>query len=158
MKIINSSVFKDLVSKATASERRRSNYNLHETSQDLIQRYLVGSKLDSYFRPHRHRARIELALILRGCFDVLLFSDQAVVTQRISFGPDCGNTGFELPPDIWHTWLPMIDDSIFFEVKQGPYDPAVSIDFAPWSPPEGDPGVSAFLANLRRLRPGDPIA
>ncbi len=155
MKIINSTIFNDILAKAGSSGRRRSNFNIHESNQDRIQRYLVAAKLDSYFRPHRHRARFELAFVLRGKFDLLLFNDQAVVTERISLGPDSENSGFEMPPNVWHTWVPMADDSIFLEVKEGPYDPESAAEFAAWSPPEGDVGVASFLSKMRSMTVGD---
>ncbi len=154
MKIINSATFNDLLAKAGSSVRRRSNFNIHESSQDRIQRYLVGAKLDSYFRPHRHRSRFELAFVLRGQFDLLLFDDKSVVTARISLGPGLEVCGFEMPPDIWHTWIPMEDDSIFLEIKEGPYDPGSAAEFASWSPPEGSEEVNGFLSVMRTLSVG----
>jgi cupin fold WbuC family metalloprotein len=158
MKIINTNIISELLNKADSSARRRSNYNIHESAQDPIQRYLVAAKLDSYFRPHRHRSKSEMAFILRGRFDLLVFDDTACVTDRISLGCDLENMGFEMPPDVWHSWIPMIDDSIFLEVKEGPYDPASSLEFASWSPPEGDSRVADFLVNMRRFVVGNCAA
>lgn len=155
MKLINTTIIDDLLNKAGASIRKRSAYNIHESFHDPIQRYLVASKIDSYFRPHRHRSVFELAFVFRGKFDVILFDDNALVTDRISLGPDAENIGFELPPNVWHTWIPMTDGSIFLEVKEGPYDPTSGIEFASWSPPEGDGRVSDFLPAMRNLIVGD---
>ncbi len=155
MKIINAILFDDLLAKAGSSARKRSNFNIHESSQDRIQRYLVASKIGSYFRPHRHRSRFELAVVLRGKFDLLIFDDQAVVMARISLGPDLENSGFEMPPDVWHAWVPMADDSIFLEIKEGPYDPQSASEFAVWSPPEGGEEVAGFLSKLRSLIVGN---
>ena len=157
MKIINTALFDDLLAKASSSARRRSNFNIHESNQDRIQRYLVGAKIDSYFRPHRHRSRFELAFVLRGKFDLLLFDDEAVATTRISLGPDLENSGFEMPPGVWHTWIPMVEDSVFLEVKEGPYDPQSASEFADWSPPEGDERVAVFLLKMRSLAVGNAI-
>jgi cupin fold WbuC family metalloprotein len=158
MKIINTNIISELLNKADSSARRRSNYNIHETAQDAIQRYLVASKRDSYFRPHRHRSKSETAFVLRGRFDLLVFDDAALVTDRIALGCGLENMGFEMPPDVWHSWIPMIDDSIFLEVKEGPYDPASALEFASWSPPEGDARVSDFLLTMRGLTVGNRAA
>jgi len=155
MKIINEAIINDLRAKADSAIRKRANFNIHESSQDVIQRYLVAAKFDSYFRPHRHKSRFELAFVLRGKFDLLVFDDKAIVTERISLGPGSGNSGFELPPDVWHTWIPMVGDSVFLEVKQGPYDPQAAAEFADWSPPENDERVAGFLAKMRGLAVGD---
>jgi cupin fold WbuC family metalloprotein len=158
MKIINTKIINDLLNKADSSIRRRSNYNIHESTLDSIQRYIVASKIDSYFRPHRHHSKSELAFVFRGKFDLIVFDDSACVTERISLGPDSENLGFELPPHVWHSWIPMHDDSIFLEVKEGPYDPASGLEFASWSPPEGDVRVSDFLVKMRGLTVGDCAA
>jgi len=158
MKIINTALINDLLNKADMSIRRRSNFNIHESAQDSIQRYLVASKIDSYFRPHRHHSKSELAFVFRGKFDLIVFDDSACVTDRISLGFDSENMGFELPPDVWHSWIPTIDGSIFLEVKEGPYDPTSGLEFASWSPPEGDVRVSAFLLKMRGLTVGDCAA
>jgi hypothetical protein len=31
----------------------------------------------------------------------------------------------------------LVDESILFEVKSGPFDPSVAKEFAPWAPEEG---------------------
>jgi cupin fold WbuC family metalloprotein len=99
-----------------------------------------------------------LAFVFRGKFDVIVFDDNARVTDRISLGIDSENMGFELPPNVWHSWIPMIDDSIFLEVKEGPYDPTSGLEFASWSPPEGDVRVSDFLFKMRGLTVGNSAA
>jgi len=40
-------------------------------------------------------------------------------------------------------------------VKEGPYDPATAVQFAPWAPPEGAADVPAFRLWLRNARLGD---
>jgi cupin fold WbuC family metalloprotein len=154
MKIISTPLLNDLLTKAGSLPRKRSNYNIHESGQDAIQLYIIAARIDSYFRPHRHVSKFELAIILQGRFDLLIFDDNAVLTDRISLGPDSENKGFELPPNVWHTWIPTADDSIFIEIKEGPYDPATGVDFASWSPPEGDRGVVVFLQKMRNIAVG----
>jgi len=153
MKIITASLLNELAAKAGSSPRHRANFNLHQSSNDSIQRFFIAAKMASYFRPHRHRSTFELAILLQGNFDLLLFDENAVVTDRISLGADSANRGFELPPDVWHAWIPLVEDSIFMEVKAGPYDPK-SVDFADWSPPEGDARVADFLSNMRGIAVG----
>ncbi|MCP4630807.1 MAG: cupin fold metalloprotein, WbuC family, partial [bacterium] len=95
-----------------------------------------------------HAVNYEFALVLKGSFSLLLFDDAGVVTDRqiISAGSD--SVGFQIQPNQWHTLVTLEDDSVFFEVKQGPYDPQVAAEFALWSPEEGAPEVAAFVGNL----------
>lgn len=157
MKLISSVILDDLILQAAASPRLRSNLNVHEQSSDPIQRLFIASCLNSYFRPHRHPGKKEFAVVLRGMFDVITFDDTGSVSQRVSIGPDADIQGLEITEDVWHTWVPMIDKSLFFEVKQGPYDPATVVQFAQWSPAEGSSEVASFYQKLKCVRVGEKI-
>ncbi len=146
------------IDKAGESLRLRINYNIHELLSDPIQRLFVAAGLNSYFRPHRHHGKSEFAIVLRGQFDILLFDDEGVVTERVSIGPGKEAFALEIPADRCHTWIPMEEKSVFFEVKQGPYDPTTALLFAPWSPEEGSPRVKEFQDRLLTAQTGDRFA
>lgn len=158
MKLFSELLLDELTAKAGASPRQRANHNIHASPADLVQRFFVATRRDTYFRPHRHSAKSELALVLRGRFDVLTFDAEGVVTGRYRVGSDTGNVGFETPPATWHTLVAATDNAAFLEIKQGPYDPTTAAEFAPWAPPEGHESVPAFLQRLREAQPGSPVA
>ncbi len=120
-----------------------------------MQRFFVTANPDSYFRPHRHLNRSELAVVVRGRFDVLTFDEAGLVTARHEFGEGVANLAYETPRGTWHTVVSLADGSTFLEIKEGPYDPATAAEFAPWSPAEGSAGVAAFMHWLHEARPGD---
>lgn len=80
-------------------------------SCDLIDQLILraAAGLESYFRPHRHLKKWECTLVMRGLFDIILFDDNGSVTERISVGPEGPVVAFEIPPNIWHSWVPMVD-------------------------------------------------
>ena len=158
MKLIDPELIARLLRTATASPRRRTNFNLHPTLADAVQRLLVATKIDTYFRPHRHETKWECALVIQGAFVLVLFDDNGIITDRIRLGRSGDALGFEIPARIWHTWLAVEDDGVFFEAKEGPYDPVLGITFAPWAPPEGDAAVPGFLARLRAASVGEKMA
>ena len=155
MKLVTKRMVNELMDRAGKTERLRTNYNIHESLSDPVQRLFIAASRLSYFRPHRHPGKSEFAVVIRGLFDVILFDDGGQVTERIAAGPETDILAVEIPADVYHTWIPIADQSLFFEVKQGPYDPATSLDFAPWSPPEGSAHVKAFQAKLAALHVGD---
>jgi cupin fold WbuC family metalloprotein len=157
MKLATFRMLDELIAKAGESQRLRFNYNIHESLSDPVQRLFIAAGLSSYFRPHRHPGKSEFAIVIRGLFDVIVFDDEGVVTERITAGPDMDIFGMEIPPGVFHTWIPMAEQSVFFEVKEGPYDPANSLVFAPWSPAENSAQVKDFQAKLLALRAGDRI-
>jgi cupin fold WbuC family metalloprotein len=157
VKLISQSLLDELAAAASVSPRRRTHYNLHASNADLVQRYLVVANRDSYFRPHRHTTRSELALIVRGALDLLAFDADGRVTARYALGAGSSNVAYESGPGGWHTVIVNADVAAFLEIKEGPYDPATATEFAAWAPAESDPGAARFLAWARRAAPGDSV-
>ena len=130
----------ELVTRARSSPRRRLNLNLHPELSDPIQRLLNAGEPGSYVRPHRHVAeRWELFVVLRGRIDVLLFSDEGVVTQR--FALEEGSGVAQIPGGQCHALAFKEPGSVALEIKPGPYDPSSDKNFASWAPHEEDPGA-----------------
>jgi cupin fold WbuC family metalloprotein len=154
MKLFSHRLLDELAAKAAASPRQRANHNVHASPGDLVQRFFIAAHRQSYFRPHRHLAKSELALVIRGQFDVLTFDGAGNVTGRHQVGAAAPSIGFETPQGTWHTLIASVDGGAFLEIKEGPYDPAVAAEFAPWSPPEGHASVPEFLDWLRHAQPG----
>ena len=158
MKLVPRALLDELAAQAALSPRARAHHNIHASAADLVQRFLVVARRDSYFRPHRHASRAELAVLLRGEVDVLTFDAHGRVTGRERVGAGGDAFAYETPPGTWHTLVPLDEGAAFLEVKEGPYDPATATEYAPWAPAEGQDGVPAFLAWLRAARPGERAA
>ena len=149
MKLISDDMLAQLIRQAAESPRQRSHHNIHDSLTDVVQKLLVAATTQSYFRPHRHTGKSEFALVLRGQFVVFSFDEQGNISERQFIGEGTGVNGLELPPNTWHCWLSLSDDAVFFETKQGPYDPATASEFAPWAPAENTPEAAQYLAMLR---------
>jgi cupin fold WbuC family metalloprotein len=157
MKLFSQALLEELAAHAMASPRQRVNHNVHASSSDLVQRFFVAAHRPTYFRPHRHLAKSELAIVIRGRFDVITFDGTGTVTARHSVGEGAASIGFETPRATWHTLIAQADGSVFFEVKEGPYDPATAVEFAPWAPPEGHASAPAFLEWARTAATGSRV-
>jgi len=149
MKLISEDMIDSLIQQAGDSPRQRSHHNVHDSLDALVQKLLVAATPASYFRPHRHADKAEFALVLRGRFAVFTFDDQGNITRQQLIGDGTGINGIELPPATWHCWLALTDNAVFFETKQGPYDPATASEFAPWAPAENTPAASEYHDMLR---------
>lgn len=149
MRVFSAPLLDELAARAAASPRRRAHLNVHADASDPVQRFFVAVDRDSYIRPHRHLAKSELAIVVRGAFDVITFDEQGGITGRQRVGPGTPLLGFEMPQGTWHTLIAQEDGSTFLEIKEGPYDPATASEFAPWAPAEGDRGAQEFLRRLR---------
>jgi cupin fold WbuC family metalloprotein len=154
MKLFSATLLDELAAQAAASPRGRAHHNVHASSEELVQRFFIVANRQSYFRPHRHQTKSELALILRGTFDVVTFDDAGCVLARYAVGADGNLLGYETPRGTWHTLIAHGDGAAFLEVKEGPYDPTTATEFAPWAPAEADTRVPDFLQWLRSAKPG----
>jgi cupin fold WbuC family metalloprotein len=155
LKVVTHSLLDELAGKAAGSSKRRTHYNLHSGPDDLLQRFLVVARGDSYFHPHRHATRGELATLVRGRVDVLTFDDTGTVLGRMTVGEGSEALAYETPPRTWHTLVPRSEVCAFLEVKLGPYDPATAAEFAPWAPAEVGSNSWSFRAWLATAGVGD---
>jgi cupin fold WbuC family metalloprotein len=152
MKLLSHALLDELTAKAASSERRRTHYNIHTGPADLVQRFIVVALRDSYFRPHRHTARAELALVLQGEIDVVTFDESGKLTARYAIGQGAVNLAYETLPASWHTIVVKSASAAFLEIKEGPYDPATASQFAAWAPADGDAAVRGYQQWLREAR------
>src|SRR5215469_15218875 len=155
MKLLPHALLDELAARAASSPRARAHYNIHATPADLVQRFLVVARADSYFRPHRHASRSELAVVLRGRLDVLVFDARGRVSARYGVGEGTDTMAYESPQNVWHTVVPGAAGGPFLAIKEGPDERASSTYFNDWATTESDAAVPEFSAWLRRAQPGD---
>lgn len=155
MKIFGRTLLDELAAKASASPRKRAHLTIHEAASDPVQRFFVTADPDTYFRPHRHHTKSELAVVIRGRFELVTFDDSGHVGARYEMGEDAPALAYETPRATWHTLLSLSPGATFLEVKEGPYDASTAAEFAAWAPPEGDASVPQFLRWVRAAQPGE---
>lgn len=157
VKKVTARLIRELGQKAATAQRRRTNYNFHESPNDPVQRLVVAMQKETYIRPHRHAAenKMEFAIAVQGRMQVVLLNNNGAVAERIDLTPGGATVGLEIPSHVWHTWLALDDNAVFFECKCGPYNPDTTNVFAPWSPPEGDPRVKAYSRWLAHAKIGE---
>jgi cupin fold WbuC family metalloprotein len=157
MKLISTALLDELAAKAASSPRRRAHHNLHSSSADPVQRFVIVALRDTYVRPHRHWTKSELVTVIRGQFEMVLFDNAGNITARHVVGEGTPNLAYELPEGTLHTLLPLTDGAAFLEVKQGPYDPSTAAEFAPWAPEEGSAGIAQFQSWVSKAPVGSRV-
>jgi cupin fold WbuC family metalloprotein len=155
VKLLLRSLLEELAAKAALSPRQRAHYNIHASADDRVQRFIVVARPAAYFRPHRHATKSELAMLLHGQVDVLVFDEDGRVTARYGIGDGKDSMAYETPERTWHTLVSGPRGCAFLEIKEGPYDAATATEFAAWAPAEGDAAVPGFLDWLRKAQPGE---
>jgi len=137
---INNKLIKQVAREAKTAPRKRINYNFHQDYNEGIQRILNAADTQTYVRPHKHEApdKTEIFIILKGRVLCVEFDDAGKITDHLFLDAVKGNFGVEIKPGTWHSFISLKNGSCVYEIKEGPYDPKVDKQFAPWSPAEDD--------------------
>lgn len=139
-----------IVKQAVESPRRRKNYNYHQSYDEVLNRMLNAFQTDTYIQPHKHEDpdKVEVFLILTGKAAVIEFDPSGKITESVIIEAGTGKFGVEIAPRVWHTIIPLVDGTVIYEVKEGPYSPLNDKNFAEWAPKEGDESCKAFTNKL----------
>ncbi len=156
IKLIDRETLSALQRDAATSPRRRMHLNFHTSMAESVQRLVVAIEPDSYIRPHRHvqPPKWEFFLVINGAVSLLLFDDYGTVERRLDMGRGGPVFGYEIPPGVWHTVVALESNTVFAEVKMGPYAPIADQDFAAWAPMEGDHACAKFTRWFYTAEPG----
>ncbi len=139
MKIISEELLNITSQKAKNSPRKRMNYNFHENESDILNRLLNAMEPDTYLPPHRHKDpdKEEVFLVLRGSVAFFTFDDNGNVTSSTVVSPEKRVYGLDIEKGVWHSLVVLEKNTVVYEIKQGPYAPLKSENFAPWAPAPG---------------------
>ena len=150
--LFGSALFDELSAKARIAPRRRTHLNFHPSDGFPAHRLLVAMEPETYVRPHRHSApqKDETLVALRGRFGLLLFSETGEITRQAILSPDGEFSGVDIPAGTFHSAIALEPGCVILESNAGPYEPATDKEWAPWAPPEDDPGGAAYLKEMRR--------
>ena len=151
MIIIDSQTLNELSQKAKESKRKRMNLNYHSGDSDLLQRMLNAMEPSTYVRPHKHENpdKSEIFIVLKGSFAIIVFDDYGKIVNHSYLDRDKGIYAIEIPPGKWHMIISLEEDSVYYEVKNGPYDVLNDKKFAEWAPEEGSDGAITYLEGIR---------
>lgn len=136
--------------KARQSPRKRMNFNFHPKPDDRLQRMLNAMEPGTYVQPHKHEDpdKVEAFFCLRGRLLVVEYDENGHIIDHTLLDHRTGNFGCEIPPRTWHSIISLEAGSVAYEVKDGPYDPAIDKNFATWAPMEGADGCDDFIHSV----------
>ncbi len=141
-------------SAAKESARRRIMMQVHRSDAEGVQRLLNFMQRGSYAQPHCHAApeNIETVAVLKGSVGFLVFAPTGDVqsAHRLVAG-DPGACLVDIEPGVWHTLVPLAEDTVVLEIKRGPYDQGRDKTFAAWAPDEGDAAAPDYLRQLETI-------
>jgi cupin fold WbuC family metalloprotein len=123
MKVIDDHLLNIISQRASADDRLRKNYNLHQDLGESVQRLLNALEPGTQLPVHRHRHTDETYIILRGRLHVKTYNDQGDISNFIVLDPREGKYGVSIAANEWHAVEVVEKGTVIFEVKNGPYRP-----------------------------------
>ena len=148
---LNERIIEETLQKARNSIRKRAIYCFH-TSNNEIQRMVNAFLIDRYVQPHKHENpdKYDFCYILKGELAVVSFNDKNEISDSVILEEKGANKFVVVPPKVWHTSICLSNESVVYEMREGPYDPKTNKQFALWAPPEGSLEAKTYLESLKR--------
>ncbi len=130
------------------SPRLRIILPIQRTQDARVQRLVNFMQPGTYIQPHCHPEphATESICLLHGALEIILFQEDGTITSHHLLTKEMPL--FDIEPGIWHGMVVHEEDTVVFEVKQGPYNANTDKYFAKWAPVEGDPKAPFFLSKL----------
>lgn len=156
-RICDDALLQKLFVEATQSPRKRTHFEMHTGTHDLIQKFLNVLQPGSYIPPHLHaeEGRWESFQIISGAIKVLIFDEKGTVKDTIVLSRESGNYIAEIKEKQWHCIVALEANTALLELKPGPYDPQAAKHFAPWAPMEGEEGTTKLVQWFMHCSIGD---
>lgn len=147
---INDDLIKDVIPEARSNKRLRKNFNFHPSASDPMHRMIHVSNIGTYVQPHKHENpdKTEAFIILKGKILLVEFDEEGSIIDHFIMQANTSNYGVEFVPKTWHMLITLENDSVFYEVKNGPWNPEDDKHFASWAPSEGDSDCAEYLKNI----------
>ena len=123
MIVIDKQLLDKVCEQAIESPRLRKNYNFHQSIEEKCHRFLNAVEPGTVVDIHRHPAKAETFVLLRGRVVVKIYDDDGCVIDSIELCPEDGKYGVNIPKAVWHNLEAIEPNSVFFECKEGPYSP-----------------------------------
>lgn len=123
MNIIDGALLNKVSAEARESPRLRMNYNFHQSLEDKCHRFLNAVEPGTVVPIHRHPAKDETFVVLRGRVCISTYDDEGNVIEAYELCPEEGRYGVDIPKNVWHSLESLEPNSCIFEVKEGPYVP-----------------------------------
>ena len=120
---INKQILDDLSRQAVQSPRLRMNLDLRTSPSDNSQRMLNALEPGTQIPVHRHTKSTEVLVMLRGRIRQNYYDDNGNVTDSFIVEAGSDICALSVPVGQWHNTEALESGTVFFECKDGAYEP-----------------------------------
>ena len=151
--IISKNLIKKAINSSKISPRKRIILPFHKSPSNNLHRMLNALQPNSYVQPHRHLdpPKAESIIVLKGAIIYVEFDNTGEIENYYQLSSDSFNIGIDIEAGVFHTFFAVVEDTVLFKVKPGPYEQSSDKDFAPWAPKESSKNAIEYLKNLYKL-------
>lgn len=121
--LITEELLNSISQEAKESERLRKNFNLHESFDSQVQRLFNAMEPGTVVPIQRHPDAAETIILIRGKLKACLYDNNKNIIEESILDTSTGVYGIHIPAGAWHCVEVLESDTVFFEVKEGPYTP-----------------------------------
>ena len=112
----------ELTSKAKASERLRTHFDLRNSPKDGSQRILNAIEPGTVIPIHRHLSTSETVLCVRGHFTERIYDESGCIVEEIDMLP--GGLIINIPAGQWHNTKCLESGTVLLSFKDGAWEPS----------------------------------
>ena len=151
-KLISNDCIEAVIEKSKRASRKRVPILVHDSYDEIPQRFVNCMASDSYIKPHKHESdsQWELVTWISGDMLVIIFDDSGRILNKVKMG-QYSNRVMEIQRNQYHSYVPL-SDCAYLEIRNCRFiygRPEADRTFASWAPDEGDLGVSDFVDWLK---------
>lgn len=144
---IDSRMIEELKVKARANESGKYRLCMQHSAQDSLHEMFIVRKKGDYGRPDKHLHTTESHTIVDGAMLIVLFEENGKIKEVFELSEESYHT-YRIDTNIYHMQIPLTDQVVYYEIKQGPFTQETNI-FPQWAPEPHDTEKVAFY--MQRL-------
>lgn len=133
---INKGVIDLLIQESKKRDYCNARICLHTSPSEDLHNMVILQSNRNYYRPHKHLDKCETYQIIKGEMAFFIFNEEGVVTKIEILSAEKNNL-VRVGKNIWHVSIPLTEQVIFHESRNGPFLNGDSI-FANWAPDGSD--------------------
>ncbi|POZ60354.1 WbuC family cupin fold metalloprotein [Chromobacterium alticapitis] len=153
-KLISRELIETVIRDSKGMPRKRIPILVHDSYEEMPQRFANCLAAESYIRPHLHEDenQWELVVWLAGEMLVVIFDERGAIQQKIELSQS-KNRVFEIARNQYHAYIPLTDCA-YFEIRNCQFTPGSDRRYADWAPEENSADAAPYIEWIKQAEIG----
>lgn len=157
-KLISNELIETIIRDSKGVPRKRIPILVHDSYEEMPQRFANCLAVESYIRPHLHEgdSQWEIVVWLSGEMLVVIFDERGAIQQKVELSLS-QNRVFEIDRNQYHAYIPLTDCA-YFEVRNCQFTPGTDRKYADWAPEENSAEAAQYAEWIKHAEIGHSYA